>query len=71
VVFREHVVVYFHVFVEIMFLSKKVRFFSLTHPSYEKAWFLEVWVDFGGARNRPKPQKVRSGPSQNAIDKKH
>ena len=41
----------------------------MTHPSYEKAWFLEVWVDFGGARNRPKPQKVRSGPSQNAIDK--
>ena len=61
---------YFHVFLEIQFLAKKVRFFNSTHPSYEKAWFLEVWVDFGGPKNQPKHQKVRSRPSQNAIYKK-
>jgi hypothetical protein len=53
-----------------MFLMKKISFFENPNFLKEKHGFGRVGVDLGGPRNRPKPQKVRSGPSQNAIEKK-
>ena len=57
-------------FLEIMFLMEKTFFLKTMFFLKEKHGFGRVGVDLGGPRNRPKPQKVRSGPSQNAIEKK-
>ena len=44
--------------------NKNMFLLRIAPTLYQNLWFCEVGVDLGGSQNRPKPQKVRSGPSK-------